>query len=69
MWVQGKMVLKCDLFKIIPLHIQELNYGNLSICELKDHVGEVALNLNCLKLGPAKKTPLTSFPSCLLESV
>jgi hypothetical protein len=64
------MVLKCELFKIIPLHIQELNYGNLGICELKDHVGEVALNLNLpLKLGPAKKTPLTSFPSCLLESV
>jgi hypothetical protein len=67
MWVQGKMVLKCDLFKIIPLHIQELNYGNLSICELKDHVGEVALNLNWSKAWTRKKNSSHKLSQLLIR--
>ncbi len=64
------MVLKCELFKSISLQVQELNYGNLGVYELKDHVGEMALSSNLPpKLGPAKKPPPTSFPNCLLESV
>jgi hypothetical protein len=64
------MVLKCELFKIIPLHIQELNYGNLGMYELKDHVGEVALSLNLPpKPRLAKKPPFANFPNCLLGSV
>ncbi len=59
---------KCELFKSIVLHVQELNYGE-GICELVDHVGEKALNSNLLpKLGLAKRT-LASFPNHLLKNV
>jgi len=44
------------MFENIPLHIQELNYENLNIYELKDRVGEMALSLNLpSKHGPTKK--------------
>jgi hypothetical protein len=50
------------------MHVQELDYEK-DIYELGDNVGEKALNLNLLlKLGLAKKTPLTSFSNCLLEN-
>jgi hypothetical protein len=36
---------------------------------LEDHVGENKWSLNWLtKLGPAKKTPLASFPNHLLKN-
>jgi hypothetical protein len=41
MWVQGKIMPKHKLFESIPLHVQELNYGE-NIYDLEDHVGEVA---------------------------
>jgi hypothetical protein len=57
MWVQGKMVPKCKLFKSIPLPVQELKCRK-SVYDLKDHVGEEALNSNLPpKFGPIKKTP------------
>jgi len=43
--VKRNMVPKCKLFKNVPLHIRELNYEK-NVCELEDHVGEEALNLN-----------------------
>jgi hypothetical protein len=42
----GENGAKMWMFENIPLHIQELNYGNLNIYELKDHVGEMALSSN-----------------------
>jgi len=52
----GENGAKMWMFENIPLHIQELNYENLNIYELKDHVGEMALSLNLPpKLGPTKK--------------
>ncbi len=52
----------------IPLHVQELDYEK-GVYELKDYVGEQALNLNLLpKLGLANKTLPTSFPNRLLEN-
>jgi len=69
MWVQGKMVPKHELLKSIPLHIQELNCKK-NVYELEDHVGEKALGSNLSpKLGPAKRTFLTSFLSRLLKSI
>jgi hypothetical protein len=61
------MVPKCELLESIPLHIQELNYGE-GIYELVDHVGEKALNSNLSsKLGLTKKN-LASFLNHLLKS-
>ncbi len=58
----GENGAKMWMFKNIPLHIQELNYGNLNIYEQKDHVGEVALSLNLPpKLGLAKKNFFRKF--------
>ncbi len=52
----GENGAKMWMFENIPLHIQELNYENLNIYELKDHVGEMALSLNLPpKHGPTKK--------------
>jgi hypothetical protein len=66
MW--EKMVRKCKLPKSIPLHTQGLNFKTC-VCESKDHVGEKGLNLNwSIKLGLAKKNPLTSFLSHLLKN-
>jgi hypothetical protein len=66
--VQKKMMPKCELFKITPLHVQKLDYRK-SVYELDDHVGDEALSLSLiLKFRLAKKTPPTSFPNCLLES-
>jgi hypothetical protein len=68
MWVLGKMGPKHELFKDIPLHVQELN-SKKNIYELKNHAREKALNSNLPpKLGLAKRTPFTSFFSHLLES-
>ncbi len=51
------------------MHVQELNYEK-NVYELKDHVGEKALNLNLLpKLVFTKKTPCASFPNYLLKNV
>jgi len=61
------MVPKCELLKNIPLHVQELTYGE-GIYELVDDVWEEAINSNLPpKLGFAKKT-LASFPNHLLKS-
>jgi hypothetical protein len=55
MWVQGKMLPKCKLFKSIPFHVQELKCRK-GIYDLKDHVGEEAFNSNLPpKLGHVKK--------------
>jgi len=63
------MVPKCKLFENVPLHIRELNYEK-KVCELEDHVGEEALNLNLPpKLSLAKITFFTSFPIRLLENI
>jgi hypothetical protein len=57
------------LLKNIPLHIQGLNYRE-GVYELKDHVGQEALNSNLLlKLRPIKRIIPTCFPNHLLESV
>ncbi len=62
------MVPRHKLPKSIPLHGQKLNYIS-NVCELEDHVGENKWSLNWLtKLGPAKKTPLASFPNHLLKN-
>jgi hypothetical protein len=62
------MVPKHKLFKNIPLHVQKLNCEE-DVYELKDHVGEKALNLNLLpELRLVKRTFLASFPSRLFES-
>ncbi len=45
MWVQGKMLPTCKLFKSIPFHIQELKCRK-GVYALKDHVEEKALNLD-----------------------
>ncbi len=61
--MQEKMMPKCKLFKITPLHVQKLNYKE-GVYELGDHVGDEALSLGLLlKFRPAKKTPTTSFPN------
>jgi hypothetical protein len=52
--VQGKMVPMCKLFKNIPLHVQELNYKKKNN-ELKDHIGEKALNSKLPKFRPTQK--------------
>jgi len=66
--VQGEMVPKHELFKSIPLHIQELNYEK-NAYELKDHVGEETLSSILLpKVGLTKRTFLASFPSRLLKN-
>jgi hypothetical protein len=63
MWVQEKMVLKRELLKSIPLHIQEQNFGE-DIYELEDHVWEEVLSSNLLpKLGLVRKILFTSFPN------
>jgi len=51
-----------------PLHFQGQNYGKC-IYELKDHVGEKALNsnLSLFKLEPIKKIPHVSFPNCIIR--
>jgi hypothetical protein len=41
--MHGKIMLKRELLENIPLHVQGLNYRK-DIYELKDHVGEKALN-------------------------
>ncbi len=62
------MVLKHELSKSISLHVHGQNCGT-NVYELEDHVGENKLSLNWLtKLGLAKKTPIASFVSCLLEN-
>jgi hypothetical protein len=40
------MVLKHEPFKIIPLHVQGLNYGE-GVYELDDRVVEEAMSSNC----------------------
>jgi hypothetical protein len=63
------MVPKCKMLKNIPLHGKGLNYET-KVCELVDHVKEKGLSLNWpTKLRPTKKTPPSSFPNHLLESV
>jgi len=44
-WVWEKMVLKCELFKSIPIHGQRLNY-RIGVYELEDHVWEKGLSSN-----------------------
>jgi hypothetical protein len=67
--MQNKMVLKGELFESIPSHIYELNYEE-NIHELKDHVGEEALNLNLPPMLRAiRKIIFASFPCHMLESV
>ncbi len=64
--MQRKMVPKHELFENIPLHIQELNYGE-NVYEQEDHVEENAFTLNLLpKLRLA--TLFISFPNCPLKS-
>jgi hypothetical protein len=63
-----KMVLKHELPKSIPLHIQGLNYG-ANIYELEDNVGEKGWSLNWpTKLGHAKNIPLANFLNRLLKN-
>jgi hypothetical protein len=62
------MVPKCELLKIIPLHVLELNYG-VNIFELEDHVGEEALSSYLPpKFGPTKRI-LASFSNYLLKNI
>jgi hypothetical protein len=62
------MVPKCELFKNIFVHIQELNYNKV-VNDFENHDGEKALSSNLLpKLEPTKRT-LTSFPNHLLENI
>jgi hypothetical protein len=68
MWVQKKMVLKHELFKSIPLHIQEQNFGE-NIYELEDHIGEV-LSSNLLpKLALVRKINSYKFSQFLQKNV
>jgi len=61
--VQEKMMPKCKLFKITPLHVQKLNYRE-GVYELGDHFGDEALSLGLLlKFKSVKKTHATSFPN------
>jgi len=62
------MVLRCELFKSIPLHIQEQNCGG--VYELEFHVVEEALSLSLLpKFGLVKKKFHVGFPNHLLKKV
>ncbi len=62
------MVPSHELFQNILLHILRLNCDE-SVYELRDHVGEEALNSNLRpKLGLAKKILFVSFPKHLLEN-
>jgi hypothetical protein len=62
------MVLEHKLLKILPLHIQGLNYAK-GIYELEDHVEEEALSSNLLsKFRPIKKIPFVGFPNRMLEN-
>jgi hypothetical protein len=64
-----KMVLECELFENIPLHIQKLNCRE-NVYELEDHVREKALTSNWSpKLGPIKIIFPISLLNYLLERV
>jgi len=69
MWVEKKMVPKCELLESIPLHAQKLNC-EINVRELEDHVEEEGLSSNWApKLGLTKKTFHASFPNGMLENV
>ncbi len=62
------MVLECELFESIPLHVPRLNYGE-GVYELEDHVGEEALSSNLPpKLGFMKIIFPIGFLNHLLEN-
>jgi len=75
LWVQRKMVPKCELLKSIPLHVQKLKCEK-NVSELEDYVGEDTLSLTCytrrkhgfltrkIDQKVAQMSPCSTSPKC-----